>query len=119
MTFQTPLVIEDLNDGKTFKLHAPLVYKSLDGKVITVPSGFVTDLASIPGWVRSVSKLGRWNRPAVIHDYYYSMLGNKPAREWVDKLFLEMMESADVGWRRHIIYRAVRAAGWRYYDKPI
>lgn len=42
------------------------------GRTIRVPSGFVTDFASVPWYARSaISVLGRHSIPAIVHDYLY------------------------------------------------
>jgi hypothetical protein len=70
--FLTELEIKNITD-KLWKLTTPLVYKSdLLDRTICVPSGFVTDLASVPR-VPIVYYFwgGRCHREAVIHDYLY------------------------------------------------
>lgn len=50
----------------------PLSYTGNDGRVITVPVGFLTDLASVPRIPLIYSQLGNRGeaiRPAVLHDY--------------------------------------------------
>jgi hypothetical protein len=45
--FQTALVAEAVDGG--WRLHAPLVYYSdVLGRTVTVPTGYFTDLASVP-----------------------------------------------------------------------
>ena len=74
--FLCALIIEDIgtNNGKTiFRLQKPLVY--LDGeRTIRVPSGFETDLASVPRLPIVYDLWGnRAHREAVLHDYLYSI----------------------------------------------
>ena len=68
----TPRSILRLGDG-LFVLRDPLTFKvGGSGKEISVPSGFVTDLASIPKplhWWEG--KVDRSMAPAILHDYLY------------------------------------------------
>lgn len=83
---------------------------------ITVPAGFVTDLASIPALLRPVFDRNDASRqPAVLHDWLYC---EQPCdRDLVDSLFLEALERAGVGFlRRWAMYAGVRAAGWLYWQ---
>lgn len=126
------------------RLLHPVTYHVHDddsAEVITVPAGFVTDFASIP-W-------GLWNlfppwgphaRPAIIHDFLYETsgtglwaMGNDPpgryitretdyARAEADGVFREALQVVGVpGWRRTLMYRAVRAgggSGWKKRGGP-
>lgn len=91
-------------------------------EVIVVPTGFVTDFASIPwGLWNLFPPLGLWARPAIIHDYLYDRGGRMPTkvyrRKEADMVFKEAMEVVGVpAWRREIMFRAVRIGGmggWR------
>lgn len=87
--------------------------------VICVPVGFETDFASIPFGIRNLfPPLGRWGRPAIIHDYLYATQGERGRfdRLEADRIFQEAMEVVGVpAWRRFVMFRAVRiggAGGW-------
>lgn len=74
--FFTPLDLRNAGNGRHFILIAPLQY--LDDRPdgipihITVPMGFVTDLASIPrGLWNLFPPHGRYDYAAVVHDYLY------------------------------------------------
>lgn len=80
----------------------------------TVPTGFESDLDSIPpipgihAWLKGRTKAG-----ALLHDYLYSI---RYDRSQADKVFYEAMIAEGVE-RRHarLIYRAVRMFGWTRY----
>lgn len=95
----------------------PLAYTPRKGEVVTVPAGFITDLASIPRLLRSVyDTQDECREPAVLHDYCYSM--QFTTREEADALFLEAMERSGVGWlKRRSMWLGVRAGGWAYWGK--
>lgn len=86
-------------------------------EIITVPSGFVTDFASIPwGLWNLFPPLGLWARPAIIHDYLYDRGGMTARRTYTrkeaDMIFREAMEVVGVpAWRRQVMYGAVRLGG--------
>jgi hypothetical protein len=87
-------------------------------KAVTVPEGFVTDLASVPQWVWSsgLRPEGRYAYAAIIHDYLYWMQ-DRP-REDADKIFLHAMEDSKVDRvLRERIYDAVNLAGGSAWDR--
>lgn len=130
MSFQRPLPLfrwaKRLKDGQIVEdtesqegqLVGDLVYVTAAGDRLVVPSGFLTDYASIP-WIfwnlPGFNPYGPAKFPAVLHDYLYSLRGGGPyalTRPQCDALFLEAMASVGVGWvHRHIIFRSVRIFG--------
>lgn len=82
---------------------------------ITVPAGYVTDLASVPrGFWNLIPKDGTYDQAAVLHDYIYGT--HSFDRKTCDRIFLEAMKELGVGWwTRGTIYNAVRAFGWIAY----
>ena len=78
--FLTPLRLERIEDTShdergTWRLIDPLMYRAdrLNGAIICVPAGFITDLASVPRvpvtWLM-VGGIG--HAAAVVHDWLYS-----------------------------------------------
>jgi hypothetical protein len=109
-------------------LHDPLAYRPGDmAETITVPAGFVTDLASIPRWAWNLLPPdGPWVKGAIIHDFLYATRGTgvwkrHPAaitrstpysRAEADEILREALENRGVDWlRRNIIWAAVRLGG--------
>ncbi|QEY15479.1 DUF1353 domain-containing protein [Cellvibrio sp. KY-GH-1] len=89
------------------------------GRVIEIPAGFETDLASIP---RSFTALipvnGKHRNAAIVHDYLYVAKPDWCNRSMADSIFLEAMEVlGEVRWRRMAMYSAVRVGGWLYWRK--
>jgi hypothetical protein len=125
MTIQVvPRFLDTLDfhlEGPTSKrvvLDAPLRYLRRPGLTITVPEGFVNDLASVPKLLTALAP--RWQQSAragVLHDYLYRV-GLHSRRE-ADVIFREALRADGVGWfRAWVMYRAVRRfAGtpWRAY----
>lgn len=126
-SFKTPLVVEVMPGGKTFRLHHSFTYRwKRIGVEITAPVGFVTDFASIPRLFRMViPKLGRYNKAAVLHDAIYQNASNqfyatyeyRFTRKQADLCFLDAMYDLGVAkWKRTLMYWSVRiGAGmaWR------
>lgn len=117
--FTDPADLRMLGDGE-WELLSPFSYhvgQYPSDDVITVPAGFVTDLASIPRLFWSVlPPHGRYAKAAIIHDYLY--VEAIKTREYADKVFLEAMEVLGVSWvKRRIMYAAVRMFGAGNYNR--
>ncbi len=132
------LVLLDNRDAPSIRagrslwaLHDDLSYTTGDGaEVITVPKGFVTDLASVPRIVWSFYPPdGPWVKAAIIHDFLYetqgtgiwhSHTGNSRVaaytRAEADGILKEGMADRGVGgWEQFVIWSSVRlggSAGW-------
>ena len=68
--FETALVAEAVDGG--WSLHEDLIYHSdILGRVVTVPAGYTTDLASVPRLLRWIVPVAnaKNRKAAVIHDY--------------------------------------------------
>ncbi len=90
---------------------------------VRVPTGFVSDGASVPQALWSIyPPFGKYLEAAVIHDYY-CVLGNK-GESPIDsvtaaKLFREVMQVCGVSkWRRTKMYWAVRIGGPKFDAVP-
>jgi hypothetical protein len=92
---------------------------SVDNCEYTIPTGFKTDLASIPRpiWPIISPAYSKLIRPAIIHDWNYSTSKNLYTRKQCDQIFYQML--IDEGLNRPtawLIYYAVRSfAGVNYY----
>lgn len=116
--FQNTLQVEFLENGYQVRLIRDLEYLDVSiGAHYIVPAGFVCDLASIPRRAQSVfSKIGKYNRAAVLHDYLYRVGG--VSRAVADGLFLTAMNELGVKWyKRWPMWAAVRVAGWVPWNK--
>jgi hypothetical protein len=86
-------------------------------KEVTVPSGFVTDLTSIPRvfW-QALRPEGRYAYAAVVHDYLY-WEQSRP-REEADEILKFAMEDSKVNAKLvKTMYLAVRSFGQTAWDK--
>lgn len=103
--------------GDDWRLVLPLIYLRSDYTAITVPAGFITDLASIPRLLHPLIPVnGKHRAAAVLHDYLYAM--QTMPRAQCDAIFLEAMEACGVRWtQRWAMYSAVRVGGWAPWEK--
>lgn len=115
MPFITHLDARAVGD-RDWMLLGDLVYRyKCDGLLcmtVTVPKGFVTDLASMPWAIRWLLPVNDRHRPAaVLHDFMYR--DQKTTRAEADALFYVAMEECGVPrWKRDLIYAGVRTGGW-------
>lgn len=113
--FLSKLVTEDDSDTR-FVLTAPLLYFSERlGRVVTVPTGFVTDFASVPRLPLIYALAGGMgNEAAVVHDYLY--VSHEVDRPTADAVFEEAMGVlGQPWWRRKLMWAGVRAFGGKPY----
>ncbi len=111
-----------MRDGsRRFALIHYFRYVSSHG-IITVPTGFVTDGASIPRIFWNIlSPFGDYFPAALVHDFLYSRSSTgrfTVDRKTADLIFKEAMFNLGIGWlTRETIYRAVRLGGWPAFKK--
>lgn len=120
------LRFEDNGDG-TFALLSPVEYfDNTSGVLIKAPAGFSTDFASVPQQLQSfASKIGKYDRAAVIHDWLYSTGGipregaspnERLTRADADRIFREIMQQDSVSaYTRWKLWIAVRSFGWLHW----
>ena len=116
MKFTSALQLERLEDTSrdgrgTWRLLASLGYSSdLIGQV-TVPAGFVTDLASVPRLpVAFFLAGGLAHAAAVVHDWLYTT--HQTDRATADAVFREAAQACGVSpWRAWVMWLGVRAGG--------
>ncbi len=121
--FTENLVVSPLPDGRTWVLRKDFSYdvgKENSGETITVPTGFITDFASVPRlfWM-FFPRWGKYGNAAVIHDYLYWKQEKKYPRKKADEIFLEGMRDAlNVSKiKSGTLYTAVRIGGKSAWNK--
>jgi hypothetical protein len=114
--FLTTLDVRDIDDHQ-WQLLAPFVVE-VDGAVVRVPAGFVTDFASVPRLPVSFALFGNiGHRAAVVHDWLYST-GERP-REEADAILKALLRAEGVGaFRANAMYAGVRMGGASHYKNP-
>lgn len=90
-----------------------------ENKIITVPEGFRTDLATVPRWLWSMfPPHDSYAKAAVIHDYlYYYGIGTKKEADLIFKEALEVLELPK--WKVTALYNAVKFFGKGNFDRKL
>ena len=114
-----------LGDEKVKMLKDFIYYpdKKYGYKPVTIPKGFVSDLMSIPDFLRSIiHKFGDTQYGALPHDRIYH-IQDRPRAE-ADHIFLLALTDANKLphlriplWKRRAAYRGVRSGGWVPWKK--
>ena len=113
-SFTEPLVVRKIDSHLWMTERAfsyDVGWEGNDEKV-TVPVGFRTDFATVPWGLWNVFPPdGEYSQAAVLHDYLYYV--QVYTRYKSDLIFYEAMGVLGVpGWRRSMMYMAVRMCGW-------
>lgn len=103
--FTTPAILEMLYHF-LWRVYEPFEFYLSDDNsdVISVPAGFITDLASVPRifWTL-LPPDGKYAKAAIIHDYLYD--NALRTKKEADKTFLDGMTVPGVPkWKRTIMY---------------
>lgn len=109
--FLTPLRAE--KSGEYWTVLQPLIYDSdVACKVFIVPTGFVTDFASVPRLPLAFLLTGdSAHEAAVVHDFLYSR--GVVDRQTADAVFKEAaIASGESGWKATLMHLGVRMGGW-------
>lgn len=70
MPFAALDVPVDIRPDGLYELTAPLTWTGSKGDAVTVPAGFLSDLASVPRMFRAlIDVAGRHDRAAIVHDF--------------------------------------------------
>ena len=98
-------------DGEEFALTQPMTFTIAPGRSVTVPTGFVTDYASVPRELRwLVGPQGRYSRATILHDYLYWV--QVCSRKQSDNLlWIVMAQSGAPADKRVLIIDGVRLGG--------
>ena len=115
-SFTNDLVVSPLPDGRKWRICRKFSYHSRKYKlVVIVPTGFVTDFASVPFIFWSfIPKWGKYGKAAIVHDALYQF--QSLPRGDADSIFREGMITLGVAkWRVFLMYWAVRLFGWGSY----
>ena len=104
--------------ARTFEMVTPLIWTGTKNDTFVVPTGFVTDLASVPQFMMwLIPPYGAYTEAAILHDYLIVHLINHPepalrvpSRD-VDGIFRRVMHDLGTPWMdRWTMWAAVRLA---------
>lgn len=107
------------DDGIVMRLTHPCRIMTSAG-MVTIPAGFLTDGLSIPRFAWSIvgPSTGGAFLAGLLHDFLYSRDSDgifEVSRAKADDLFREAMYNLGIGFKRNLIWSAVRMFGWRFY----
>jgi hypothetical protein len=100
-------------------VHTPIVAILNNNKTITIPSGFKTDLASVPRAFWSIFPPDRatYMYPAILHDYLYESDALK-SRKKADLAFFDALRNQGASKKSaYTMYIVVRLFGFLHYRK--
>lgn len=119
--FTSPLIIELIgpNLWRTFYSFDYHVGSYPSKEIIVVPTGYVTDFASVPRILWPLlSPVGKYGKAALVHDYCYT-IKYKNNRKYCDKIFKEGMEVLKVNpITIFFMYQTVRVFGSKDWGTP-
>ena len=118
-TFLTPAIILPKQGrwNRSAKLWRTLIFRPSSGPEISVPAGFMTDLASVPVWARPFVSNYEHDTvaAAIVHDWLYAIHITSRAR--ADLIFFEALGASGApAWKQYLMYWGVRLGGgqgWR------
>lgn len=117
MPFLTPLIVK-ADFGSQWALDKDLIYQTPTDGLISVPRGFICDLASIPRIFQVLIPVNDKHRQAAtLHDWLYYKKGIIGQycynRAQCDQMFLQAMAETGVSrWKRYSMFFAVRIGGY-------
>jgi hypothetical protein len=116
--FFSKLAMEAVGDddsGQWVLTEALLYYSSVADRLIVVPKGFQTDLASTPRLPVIYLLAGNVaTKAAVVHDWLYS--SGEVSRKVADAVLREASEASGVSWfQRWMMWAGVRIGGSSHY----
>jgi len=133
-SFTSPLIVSPLLDGKSWRLYKSFTYRigsRYSKRKIAVPSGFITDFASIPKFIFWLLPWwSKFSKAPVLHDWLYrekqiteGRMFRAITRKQADDIFYEAML---LSFRMHgimgkfiarIEYWSVRIWGWLAWER--
>ncbi|MHB0817717.1 DUF1353 domain-containing protein [Stutzerimonas stutzeri] len=118
MPFESHLELRHVPGSERWKVVTPLQYRTADGRLVIVPVGYRTDLASVPrlAWRIVPRDHVQARRPAVVHDFIYTHLPHRFTKREADKIFhaalLEEGMSKALAWLMHLAVRIGGRGNW-------
>lgn len=109
MPFRGPVIIEKVIGGDTWIVHEDITYDAGGYGIFVVPSGFITDLASIPHAL-PLFLATNTEAAAIVHDWLY--VTGKTSKKVADHvIYLALIESGVDEERAQTIHAAVVIGG--------
>lgn len=114
MPFKSDLELRSLPQADAWEVIQPLAYMTQDERLVLVPVGYRTDLASVPrlAWRIVPRDHAQARRPAVAHDYIYTHQTHRFTKAEADQIFHQALIEEGMGkvlaW---LMWCAVRLGG--------
>jgi len=91
----------------------------IDGKLLVIPKGFRTDLATIPRFYWSILSPNKSEliAPSVLHDFLYSCSMQYTRKEVDDIFYLALMKNHVGTYTSTKVYLAIRLFGGSHFTK--
>ena len=115
---------------RTFEIYESFKYNLSDGRTITVPKGFKTDLSSVPSWLWSVIKpIDKALIGDIVHDYLWVQQiteiqhfgGSYAARKFADneRLLIRNNIAPEKKFKNYLTHYTIRLVGGFFYSRQI
>lgn len=114
MPFETDLELRHRPGHVRWEVIQPLTYRAADGRVVEVPAGYLSDLASVPQLARRIvdPQTPQARRPSVVHDYVYTHLTHRFSKAEADRILYDALReegmNTALAW---LMWKAVRLGG--------
>ena len=116
----TPVIGSDANWKLVSDFHCLLSFDNKPDKLVIVPTGFITDLATTPWFVRlSFPQAdGKWDDAAAMHDYLYSGYGYTTRKEADDAFYFGVLAGGGKKLTAWLMWAAVRVFARSHWEAP-
>ncbi|MDP9525356.1 MULTISPECIES: DUF1353 domain-containing protein [Pseudomonas] len=114
MPFESDLELRHRPGHTRWEVIRVLQYRTKDGRLITVPVGYLSDLASVPHLARRIvdPQTPAARRPSVVHDRIYTHETHRFTKAEADRIFYDALReegmNTALAW---LMYQAVRIGG--------
>ena len=114
MPWMTDVSMTDVDSSfGDFQLLADLVYRDEYGAEWTVPAGFIGDLSSVPGIVRTIIPKTILGKAPWLHDFLYRTQPPGVTRAHADYLFRAgAIDEGMKPWKAWALWAGLRVGGW-------
>lgn len=114
MPFESDLELRHRPGHTRWHVVRPLRYRTHDERLIVVPVGYLSDLASVPRLARRIvdPQTPEVRRPSVVHDYIYTDQTHRFTKAEADRVFYDAL--VDEGMPRSLawlLWKAVALGG--------
>jgi len=119
MVWLTDVAMTDVDSSfGDFQLLEDLVYQDEYGAHWTVPAGFIGDLSSVPGVIRTIIPKTILGKTPWLHDYLYREKPHRVTRAHADHLFYAgAVDEGMKKWKAWGLWFGLRIGGWAAWKR--